>query len=99
MTTTITRATIAIVRVSMTRPYSVPRAVSPDPPSRTQLPLTDGLEAPRAAPRRLSLRTTNERLAPGFPRSRIPHHCDTLGGRALNGHWEPLRRHHFAGLH
>ena len=30
MTTAMTRATIAIVRVSMTRPYSVSLAVSPD---------------------------------------------------------------------
>jgi hypothetical protein len=43
MTTAMTRATIAIVRVSMARPYSVSRAVSPDPPSGTPLPLTDGL--------------------------------------------------------
>jgi hypothetical protein len=39
MTTAMTRATIAIVRVSMARPYSVSRAVSPDPPSGTPLPL------------------------------------------------------------
>jgi hypothetical protein len=43
MTTAMTRATIAIVRVSMARPYSVSRAVSPDPPSGTPFPLTDGL--------------------------------------------------------
>jgi hypothetical protein len=43
MTTATTRATIAIVRVSMARPYSVSRAVSPDPPSGTPLPLTHGL--------------------------------------------------------
>jgi hypothetical protein len=54
MTTAMTRATIAIVRVSMERPYSVSRAVSPDPPSGTPLPLTDGLGASRAGPRRLS---------------------------------------------
>jgi hypothetical protein len=39
MTTAMTRATIAIVRVSMARPYSVSRAVSRDPPSGTPLPL------------------------------------------------------------
>ena len=38
MTTAMTRATIAIVRVSMPRPYSVSPAVSPDPPSGTPLP-------------------------------------------------------------
>ena len=54
MTTAMTRATIAIVRVSMARPYSVSRAVSPDPPSGTPLPLTGGLGASRAGPRRLS---------------------------------------------
>ena len=43
MTTAMTRATIAIVRVSMARPYSVSRAVSPDPPSGTPLALTHGL--------------------------------------------------------
>jgi hypothetical protein len=43
MTTAMTRATIAIVRVSMARPDSVSRAVSPDPPSGTPLPLTHGL--------------------------------------------------------
>jgi len=37
--TAMTRATMAIVRVSMAQPYSVSRAVSPDPPSGTPLPL------------------------------------------------------------
>jgi hypothetical protein len=46
MTTAMTRATIAIVRVSMARPYSVSPAVSPDPPSGTPLPLTDGWGRP-----------------------------------------------------
>ena len=46
MTTAMTRATIAIVRVSMARPYSVSPAVSPDPPSGTPPPLTDGWGRP-----------------------------------------------------
>ena len=60
MTTAMTRATIAIVRVSMARPYSVSRAVSPDPPSGTPLPLTDGWGVPSGA--RLSVRTICGRL-------------------------------------
>src|SRR5687767_757712 len=46
MTTAMTRATIAIVRVSMARPYSDAPAVLPDPPSGTPLPLTDGCGRP-----------------------------------------------------
>jgi hypothetical protein len=70
MTTAMTRATIAIVRVSTTRPYSVSPAVSPHPSSATPLPLTDRMGASRAAPRGPSLRRRRDRPTRPGPRSR-----------------------------
>ena len=104
MTTAMTRATIAIVRVSMARPYSVSRAVSPDPPSGTPLPLTDGWGRPE---RRQALGPDDLRapfpkrhraLAPR--RIRVPHEGPTSSSppeqtAGLGRGWEndhPLNR-------
>jgi hypothetical protein len=88
MTTAMTRATIAIVRVSMARPYSVSRAVSPDPPGGTPLPPTDGFGGVSSGSSQALARDeqrASSRVSPHALASTSLRHCGCHARRRARG--------------